>query len=71
MMLKGRVNWNNIGYTHIDLDPNNIKKGTDSVRLVNSVFSQYNHPFTKEERRSVLDVVVARRAELKNQSINK
>lgn len=62
MVLKGRVNWPNIG-THTDLDPANIKKGTDSVKLVGRIFLQYNHRGTKEEIRSILDVLKERKEE--------
>lgn len=65
MVLKGQVDWNKLGGTHEELDPKNIEKGTDSVRLVNRVFLMYNHRFTKVEQRNVLDVVVARRKEYK------
>lgn len=63
MALKGRVDWSHIGYTHVDMDPASIKKGTDSVKLVNSVFSQYSHRGTKEEMRSILDVLKLRKEE--------
>ena len=65
MVLKGRVNWRNIGYTHTDLDPANIKKGTDSVKLVGRVFLQYAHRGTKEELRNILDVLKERKEEYK------
>lgn len=61
MVLKGRVRWSNIGSTHTDLDPVNIKKGTDSVKLVGRVFLQYNHRGTEEEIRSILDVLKERK----------
>ena len=61
MELKGRVDWSHIGYSHTFLDPDNIKKGTDSVKLVNSVLLQYNHRGTKEELRTILDVLKERK----------
>lgn len=63
MALKGRVNWRKIGYTHTDLDPANIEKGTDSVKLVGRVFLQYAHRGTKEELRNILDVLKERKEE--------
>lgn len=66
MALKGRVVWSQIGYTHTDLDPENIEKGTNSVSLINRVFSQYSHQGTKEEIRSLLDVLKERKEEYRN-----
>ena len=63
MSLKGKVNWSNLGFTHTDLDPANINKGTNSVKLVGRVFLQYNHSGTKEEIRSILDVLKERKEE--------
>lgn len=65
MELKGRVDWSHIGYTHTFLDPNNIKKGTDSIKLVNSVLLQYNHRGTKEELRTILDVLKERKEDFR------
>lgn len=65
MMLKGRVDWNRIGETHIDLAPQNIEKGTNTEKLVNRVYLQYNHRGTKEEVRNVMDEVIARKKRLK------
>ena len=65
MALKGRVTWDALGATHIDLMPENIKKGTETVRLVNNVFMQYNHRFTKEEQRKVIDMVKEKMEEYK------
>lgn len=63
MALKGKVNWPDIGLTHTNLDPANIKKGTDSVKLIGRVFLQYNHRGTKDEIRSILDVLKERKEE--------
>ena len=63
MALKGRVDWGHLGYTHLDLDPANIEKGTDSVKLVGRVYLQYCHKGTKEEIRSVLDTLKRRKEE--------
>lgn len=65
MVLKDRVDWSCIGETHIDLDPQNIEKGTKTEGLVNRVFMQYNHHGTKEEVRNVMDEVIARKKGLK------
>jgi len=65
MALKDRVDWSRIGETHTDLDPQNIKKGTRTEKLVNSIFSQYNHRGTKSEVRKVMDEVIARKKRLK------
>lgn len=65
MVLKGRVDWSQIGETHIELDPQNIEKGTNTEKLVNRVFLQYNHRGTKAEVRRVMDEVIARKKGLK------
>lgn len=61
MVLKGHVDWNKIGETHVDLNPHNIEKGTDTEKLVNRVFQQYNHRGTQEEIRNVMNEVIARK----------
>ena len=66
MVLKGRVEWSRIAETHTDLDPKNIQKGTDTIKLVNRVFLQYNHRATKEERKSLIDAVVEKKNEYKS-----
>jgi len=63
MALKGQVDWGHLGNTHSDLDPVNIEKGTDSVKLVGKVFFQYSHRGTKEEIRSVLDTLKEKKEE--------
>ena len=63
MALKGRVDWSHLGFTHSDLDPVNIEKGTNSVKLVGRVYLQYGHKGTKEEIRSVLDTLKERKEE--------
>lgn len=63
MVLKGRVDWSRLGATHIDLDPQNIEKGTNTEHLVNRVFMQYNHRGSKLEIRTVMDEVIARKEE--------
>lgn len=65
MVLKGIVSWDTIGTTHIDLMPENIEKGTDTVKLVNSVYLQYNYRLTKEEQRKVIETVKERKEEYK------
>ena len=70
MVLKGRVKWGCIAETHEDLDPRNIAKGTDSVKLVNCVFLQYNHRATKEEQRKVLDCLIQRKMDFKTGKIS-
>lgn len=71
MALKGRIDWKNIVYTHTDLYPQNIKKGTNPLRLVNSVFMQYNHFGTKEEIQDILGVLKTRKEDYKASQYHK
>ena len=71
MALKGRIDWKNIVYTHTDLAPQNIKKGTNPLRLVNSVFMQYNHFGTKEEIQDILGILKTRKEEFKSSQYRK
>lgn len=54
MVLKGKVDWGNLGTIHERFDVTTFQKGTNPIALINTVMGQYKHAITVEERLLIL-----------------